>query len=492
MVFVSAECAPWSKTGGLGDVAGALPKALAARGHRVMCVAPRYANYPEGWETGVRLRLKVCGSDVEVGFFHGFIDGVDFVFVDHPCFHAHAKNIYGGGRDELQFRCALLCSAALEAPRRVPCGGVTYGEDNLVFMANDWHTALLPVFLQAHYRDHGQMTYARCVLVLHNVAHQGRGPLADFNRLGLPGHWKDAFKLDDPVGGVCCNFLKAGLIAAHKLVAVSEGYALEIATDMGGWGLAHTLRQQGAKLVGVANGIDEAEWDPATDPFLKGDGYALYARTDADWAASKAACKAALQKELGLPVKPATPLVGFIGRLDYQKGVDLITESGDHIVGNGVQLVLLGSGTVPLENALRALEGRHRDAARGWVGFSVAMSHRITAGVDILLMPSRFEPCGLNQMYAMRYGTVPVVHAVGGLRDTVQQFNPFEDVGTGWTFSPADAGHMNEALFNAVRTYRDFPATFRGIQQRGMAQDLSWERAAQKYEDVMLGAKYTW
>jgi len=397
VVMVSSECAPWSKTGGLGDVAGSLPKALARRGHRTMCISPRYRNYAEGWETGVRLRLRVCGAEVEIGLFHGFLDGVDYVFVDHPCFHAFADKLYGGSREELLFRCSLLCQAALEVPWALPCGGVPYGDQSLVFLANDWHTALLPVYLQAFYRDHGKMTFARCCLVVHNMAHQGRGPMADFERLGLPPGWAEAFRLDDPVGGVHMNVFKAGLIAAHRLIAVSEGYAQECTTDLGGWGLAPTLRGQQAKLCGVVNGIDLAEWSPESDVHLRSEGYCNYTPDEAGLA-GKAACKAALQRQLGLPERPDVPLVGFIGRLDWQKGVDMICGSADHIVGQGAQLVCLGTGTPDLENQLRAMEGRHRSAARGWVGFSVAMSHRITAGCDILLMPSRFEPCGASHL----------------------------------------------------------------------------------------------
>jgi starch synthase len=491
VVMVAMECAPWSKTGGLGDVAGALPKALARRGHRTMCIAPRYANYPDAWETGIRMTVRAYGADVEVGFFHGFVDGVDYIFVDHPSFHAAAGGIYGGGREDVLFRCALLCAAALEAPWNVPCGGAVYGDENLVFLANDWHTALLPVYLQAFYRDHGKLTFARACLVIHNMAHQGRGPLADFAKLGLPEHWRGTFTLDDPVGGTCMNIFKAGLITAHRLIAVSHGYAWECTTDLGGWGLAPVLREGGWKLNGIVNGIDMEEWNPETDPHLAKDGYMQYT-PDAAGLANKAACKAALQKELGLPIRPDVPLLGFIGRLDYQKGVDIICESAGHLLSQDCQMVLLGTGTASLEDALRGLEGAHRGRCRGWVGFSVAMAHRITAGADILLMPSRFEPCGLNQLYAMRYGTVPIVHAVGGLRDTVTPFNPFENSGTGWTFPHADSWHFNEAVGTAMYTYRAFPESFRGIQVRGMAQDLSWEVAAQKYEDTMLAAKYQW
>lgn len=493
LIFVAAECAPWSKTGGLGDVMAALPKALARRGHRVMAVAPRYAEYAEGWETGVRVRLDVFHTNVEVGYFHGFIDGVDWVFVDHPCYHGRSGgDIYGGDRTDVAFRCALLSKAAIEAARLVPCGGVPYGEDNLCFIASDWHAALVPVYLEDHYRAHGQFTYARAVLVIHNLAHQGRGPPGDADLYGVGGPLRAAFELDDPVGGRHSNIMKAGIAAAARIVAVSHGYAWECQTPEGGWGLDGVLREASWKFRGIVNGIDYSEWSPQADAFLDTDGYTRYDPSKPGWRAGKAACKAALQAELGLPVQPDTPVLAFIGRLDHQKGVDLIMESFDWLMGEGVQLVLLGSGRGDLEDGLRGMEAARPDQCRAWVGFSVAMAHRMTAGADILLMPSRFEPCGLNQLYAMAYGTVPVVHAVGGLRDTVSPFNPFDDTGTGWTFDCADGRALRDAVANALHTYRAFRPSFDGIGQRGTEQDLSWDAAAATYEDVLVAAKYQW
>ncbi|KAL4447598.1 hypothetical protein ABPG75_004817 [Micractinium tetrahymenae] len=489
IVFVGAECAPWSKTGGLGDVMQALPKALAKRGHRVMCIAPRYKNYDDAWETGVRHSMRVFDSDQEVGYFHAYQDGVDYVFVDHSSFHAYAHEIYGGSRQEIQFRCALLTKAALEAPWVVPCGGVPYGEDNLIFVANDWHTSLLPFYLQAHYRDYGKFHFARSVLVLHNVAHQGRGPMDDLQFLEVPEHYRELFRLYDPVGGEHMNIMKAGIITAHRMVAVSHGYAWECQTQEGGWGLHSIFQEHAWKLRGVVNGIDYAEWHPSVDPHLQSDGYCNYDITTLD---KKRQCKEALQRELGLPVNADAPMLGFIGRLDYQKGVDLINDNYDWLMSEGVQLVMLGSGREDLETALRDMESRNKDKCRGWVGFSVKMAHRITAGCDILLMPSRFEPCGLNQLYAMAYGTVPIVHAVGGLRDTVKPFNPFESSGTGWTFEFADSGRFRNAIGDALYTFREHRNSFRGLQERGMQQDLSWEHAAELYEDVLLQAKFQW
>jgi len=489
IVFVASECAPWSKTGGLGDVVGALPKFLAQRGHRVMVVAPRYKCYDDAWETGVRHRVHVMGQDHEYGYHHASIDGVDFVFVDHGQYLSVGDDIYGGSRQDIQFRCALLCKAALEAPKVVPCDGSVYGDDSLVFVANDWHTALLPVYLNAHYRDHGQMGFARAVFVIHNIAHQGRAPMDELSGFEIPDNYRELFRLYDPIGGEHMNIMKAGLDQAHRVVAVSNGYAWECQTQEGGWGLDGVIRENNWKLRGVVNGIDINDWNPAVDVHLESDGYQKY--SPSNFKEGKAACKAALQRELGLPVDPNVPLLGFIGRLDYQKGVDLIADIYPWLMSENVQLVLLGSGREDLESMMRDMENQNGNC-KAWVGFSVRTAHRITAAADILLMPSRFEPCGLNQLYAMEYGTVPVVHAVGGLRDTVTPFNPYENSGTGWTFECADSGAFQRALGDALYTYREHRGSFEGLQERGMACDLSWEKAAAEYEQILIEAKYQW
>lgn len=490
VIVVAAECAPWSKTGGLGDVAGSLPKALARRGHRVMVVAPRYGNYAEPQDIGVRKRYKVDGQDIEVTFFQTYIDGVDFVFIDSHVFCHIEGNIYGGGRLDILKRMALFCKAAVEVPWHVPCGGICYGDGNLVFIANDWHTALLPVYLKAYYRDNGLMKFTRSILVIHNIAHQGRGPVDDFFHVDLPEHYIDLFKLHDPVGGEHFNIFAAGLKAADRVVTVSHGYSWELKTSEGGWGLHNIIKENDWKFSGIVNGIDTKEWNPLFDVHLTSDGYTNYSLETLH--TGKPQCKAALQKELGLPVRPDVPMIGFIGRLDQQKGVDLIAEAIPWMVGQDVQLVMLGTGRQDLEQMLRQFENQHHDKIRGWVGFSVKMAHRITAGSDVLLMPSRFEPCGLNQLYAMMYGTIPVVHAVGGLRDTVQPFDPFNESGLGWTFDGAEANKLIHALGNCLFTYREYKESWEGLQRRGMTQDLSWDHAAEKYEEVLVAAKYQW
>ncbi|CAN6253303.1 unnamed protein product [Urochloa humidicola] len=490
IVVVASECAPFCKTGGLGDVVGALPKALARRGHRVMVVIPRYGEYAEARDLGVRRRYRVAGQDSEVTYFHSYIDGVDFVFIEAPPFRHRHNDIYGGQRLDVLKRMILFCKAAVEVPWYAPCGGTVYGDGNLVFIANDWHTALLPVYLKAYYRDNGLMQYARSILVIHNIAHQGRGPVDDFFTFDLPEHYIDHFKLYDPVGGDHSNVFTAGLKMADRVVTVSSGYLWELKTLEGGWGLHDIINQNDWKLQGIVNGIDTREWNPAVDVHLHSDGYTNYTFDTLD--TGKRQCKEALLRQLGLEVRDDVPLIGFIGRLDHQKGVDIIADAIHWIAGQDVQLVMLGTGRPDLEELLRRCEAEHGGKVRAWVGFSVPMAHRITAGADVLLMPSRFEPCGLNQLYAMAYGTVPVVHAVGGLRDTVAPFDPFADAGLGWTFDRAEANRMIDALGHCLNTYRNYKESWRGLQARGMAQDLSWDRAAQLYEDVLVKAKYQW
>lgn len=257
----------------------------------------------------------------------------------------------------------------------------------------------------------------------------------EFRYVDLPGHYIDLFKLYDPIGGEHLNIFAAGLKTADRVVTVSHGYAWELRTPEGGWGLHRIINESDWKFRGIVNGIDTSDWNPCYDVHLKSDGYTNYSLESLQ--NGKAQCKAALQRELGLPVRSDVPIISFIGRLDHQKGVDLIAEAVPWMMDQDVQLVMLGTGRDDLERMLRNFENQHMDKVRGWVGFSVKTAHRITAGADILLMPSRFEPCGLNQLYAMNYGTIPVVHAVGGLKDTVQPFDPYNESGLGWTFDRA-------------------------------------------------------
>mmetsp|Transcript_6404 Transcript_6404/g.10959 ORF Transcript_6404/g.10959 Transcript_6404/m.10959 type:complete len:593 (+) Transcript_6404:123-1901(+) len=487
IVFVSSEVAPWSKSGGLGDVMGALPKALSARGHRVMVVAPRYKVYPDALDTGKR--HTVLG--VEVGYFHHVSAGVDFVFVDHPSLPREG-GLYGdtfGTYGDNQFRFTLLTLAALEAPLVLPLGerGL-YGQD-VTFFANDWHTALVPVYVAAKYRPYGVYTGARSILAIHNLMHQGVFPPTTFAGTGLPANWSGATEWQYPPEqrqgayheeGRAVNYLKAGIITADRLVTVSPGYADEIKTMAGGWGMDSLLANRGYVLNGITNGIDTSVWNPATDPHIP------YNYDINSFVEGKAACKLALQKELALPEDADCPLYAFIGRLDSQKGADILLQAAALLLKNErMQLVCLGTGNKDLEEGLRNLESNNRDKARCWVGFNEAFAHKLTAAADFVLMPSRFEPCGLNQLYAMRYGAVPIAHRTGGLKDTVTDCHPLTKEGTGWTYANCDPQGLMWAIGTGMKMYHEKRDEFRELQQRGMGRDSSWDTAAQAYEQVM-------
>ena len=470
IVQVSAELAPWSKTGGLGDVCGALPRALVARGHRVLTVAPRYKDYAEAWDTGVRARIFLFGMEHEVAFHHLKRDGVHHVFVDHPSFRR--SGIYGdhnGVYGDNLFRFALLSKAGIEAAARVPLDGEVMGED-VIFHANDWHTGLLPLYLEAHYRPAGRFPRAGTVLAIHNAGHHGAYDAHDFAGLDVSSRWWPAVDFDGRL-----NCLKAGATLARQLVTVSPTYARQICVDHG-FGLEPIFTMRARELHGVVNGVDST-WDPANDPHIA-------APFSADDVSGKAACKAALQREFGLPQRPDVPLFGLIARLDNQKGIDLMMEVAPALMGGDVQLVVLGSGGRHYEDWVQHLARTWPRKACGYVGFSEPLAHRIEAGADLFLMPSRFEPCGLNQMYSMRYGTVPIVHATGGLADTVQTVDPARDQGTGWAFRNFTAESFLDAIGWALLTFRGYPEAWREIQLRGMRQDFTWERAAEAYEGI--------
>eukprot|EP00198_Chlamydomonas_reinhardtii_P009360 XP_001698697.1 soluble starch synthase [Chlamydomonas reinhardtii] len=478
IMFVTSEVAPWSKTGGLADVLGSLPFALAERGHRVMVVSPRWLLghaevRPTGGREWARERaVKFGGGKGEVGYFHQQIKGVDFVFVDHPSYprpggiYSDANGVYGDNQIE----------AVVQAESSVP--KTKYGQD-IMFVANDWHTSLIPVYLAAKYRPHGVYGNARAILAIHNLRHQGVFPPYTYESLGLPPHWYGCLEWQYPPHqrqgswaeeGRSVNHLKAGLTTADRVVTVSAGYAEEIKTYLGGWGMEGIIAARDPVLNGIVNGIDTDEWNPSIDPHLP----ATYDATN--FVEGKAKCKMELQRELGLPVNEHIPLVAFIGRLDPQKGADILLE---------VRGFVAIYGNKDLEDGLRWLEAEFKDRARGWVGFNVPFSHKLTAAADILLMPSRFEPCGLNQLYAMRYGAVAVGHKTGGLRDTVLDFNPWAQEGTGWTYTSCDAQGLLHAVGVALLTYNNHKEDFRKLQLRGMAREASWDGAAQQYEQII-------
>lgn len=469
IVQLSSEIAPWSKAGGLGDVCGALPPALAARGHRVVTVAPLYSAYEGVRETPWRGGAWLYGQHHEVRYFLLERDGVQHLFVDHPSFRR--AGIYGDSKgtfgDNL-FRFALLTRAALQAPD-LPLPGGALGEQ-VVFHANDWHTGLAPVMLDAMFRPAGRHLRSPCVLALHNVAHHGAEDPAHFPALDLPERWRSTLEIAGRISP-----LKAGVSAADQLVTVSPTYAREITTHLG-HGLEPLLGARWGDLHGIINGVGE-DWDPATDPRLP----ATYTAKDLT---GKLASRQALQQTFGLQPDPSAPIFGFIGRLVYQKGVDLVRAAIGWLVQHGAQVALLGSGQPEYESFFLQAPGWFPGRVGSWVGYDEDRAHLITAGSDFFLMPSRFEPCGLNQLYCLRYGTLPIVHATGGLVDTVEPLDASGESGTGFRFSPHDIGPFKGAIWEALRLFYDAPTVFDGARRRAMQQRFGWERAAEDYERV--------
>lgn len=456
VLFVAAELAPLAKVGGLGDVISGLPQALARLEVDVRIAIPKYRGVPAAVFRGA-FPVVVGGMERTCGVFEGALPGtsVPVYFLGHDPYFDR-PGIYGEGGtgypDELE-RFAFLSRAALGLP------GVVGWVPDLVHV-HDWHTALVPVLL----RTAGSRI--RSLLTVHNFAYQGAFPLERGRALGLdPEGWRLV------VHGDGINLLAGGIRAADWVNTVSPSYARECLADA--MGLEGELRAREEAFSGILNGIDTEVWDPARDPHL-------WAPYSADDLAGKAENKRRLREALGLREERA-PLVGMVGRLVEQKGLDLVMAAFERMMALGVQFVVLGEGERRYEDFLRGAEARYGGRVRALVEFSEKWAHRIEAGADLFLMPSRFEPCGLNQLYSLRYGTVPVVHATGGLRDTVVDCGPRAEVGNGFVFEAYTPEALLEALGRAVRLWRGDPVAWERLVRRGMAGDRSWNRPAREY-----------
>ncbi|BDG03670.1 glycogen synthase GlgA [Anaeromyxobacter oryzae] len=473
ILFVASEVAPFSKTGGLGDVAGALPRALAARGHAVSVVTPRYGSIdPVRW--GLKPIHRAIHVRGEATTLWVKKERAPVYFVEHEHFFGSRRGLYGedgGDYPDNAERFAYLARAALAVPSAMRL------RPRIVHV-NDWQTGLLPFLLRHEHRQDPALSAARTVFTIHNLAYQGVFPKSVVPVLGLP--W-DVFRYEAMEFWDQLSFMKAALTFADALTTVSPSYAREILTPEGGANLDAVLRHRAKDLTGILNGIDTHEWDPATDPHLP-------AHFRADDLAGKAVCKAALQEELGLPVRASVPLLAMVGRLADQKGIDLVAAALPSILDHDVQVVLLGSGDKRYEAAFARAARDRPDRMAARIGFDEGLAHRIEAGADVFLMPSKFEPCGLNQMYSLRYGTVPAVRAVGGLEDTVVDYDGW-NAGTGFKFTEYSPHALTLAVRRALDVYRDRRA-FGGLVLRGMAEDNSWERSAGRYEALYrtLGA----
>jgi starch synthase len=472
VLMIASEASPFSKTGGLGDVVGALPRALARLGHDVDVVVPRYRGTTAGERVGT-LRVALGGQAAESPVWSARIDGVRVVFIEHSPYYDR-EHLYGaGGRDyaDNPERFAFLCQAALE-------WAVATGWRYDVVHAHDWQGGLTPVLLA---RRQLPVRPVPVVFTIHNLAYQGIFDAGWLPRLGLG--W-DLMRIGAMEYWGQISFLKAGIVFSHVITTVSPRYAREIQTPEYGFGFEGILRARAADLVGILNGIDYDEWDPQRDPHLP----QPYSASNL---AGKAAAKRQLLERYGLPAGPEAlerPLVGMVSRMVDQKGFDLLAAATDELPQLGAAFVVLGSGERRYEDLWLALAARHPDRIGVRIGFDEALAHLIEGGADLFLMPSRFEPCGLSQMYSLRYGTVPLVRATGGLADTVRNFDPWTGEGTGFTFDEYSPNALVRTLRWALDVYRD-RAVWRRIQAAGMQQDFSWDASARRYEAVYERAR---
>mmetsp|Transcript_25651 Transcript_25651/g.59286 ORF Transcript_25651/g.59286 Transcript_25651/m.59286 type:complete len:740 (+) Transcript_25651:95-2314(+) len=488
VVIVTSELHPWSKTGGLAMVAGSYGYEFALRGHRTMAIAPMYSDYANTECIG-EARLWLGGGHHHVRYFHqyqayGHGKGCDYIFVEHECYR-RSEGIYGppGGEypDNL-FRFALLSLAAAEAPLILNIRGAIFGQD-VLFIANDWQTGLLPLYLLYKYKRNLTYQRARSMMVIHNIGYQGKysknaHPVGSF--LGLPPEAEQ----DMHMGANCINLLAGGIRVADRVLTVSPNYAGEIQTPEGGHGLHEILRwkNQAWRVGGILNGIAD-EWNPATDKFVPRN-YGLR-----DFEEGKHVCKVALQRELGLNEDPGACLIGFCGRLCFQKGLNLILGNVDWMMdGHGVgrvQIILMGKGDPDYSRRVAEMEGRYKQRVCGYVGFDPKVEHRMMAGCDLLLMPSQYEPCGLPQMYAQQYGTLPVVHETGGLKDSVRGLwdeQADRHQATGFVFKGFNEHEMRCKLHHALEVYHHRSYMFREMQENAMRSNFYWPHAMDEYE----------
>ncbi len=463
VLFCVSEAVPYAKTGGLADVAGALPAALRRKGLDVRVMMPLYRGVSRSFlEPVQRVSAAVGGQVLGAAIWQGtFPNGTPVYFVDSSSLYERA-GLYGeGGQDydDNLSRFAFFCQAAVTVmheswrPDLVHC--------------HDWQTALVPAYLRL------QRNPLPSLFTVHNLAYQGIFPPEQFPLACLP---PEAFTMEGVEFYGKVNAMKAGLVSSHVLSTVSETYAREIQTEEFGMGLDGLMRARSADLFGVLNGVDYSQWDPSIDPHIP-------ATYTADDLSGKPRCKAALQQELRLPDNAYTPLIGAVARLVSQKGFDLVASAIENVVAMGAQIVILGTGDPAFEAAFRGAEARWPGQVRALIDFDERLAHMIEAGADMFLMPSRFEPSGLNQLYSLRYGTVPIVRRTGGLADSIVDVSPqtlHTGQANGFVFDVYSPDALVATIGRALAAYRD-PGLWRWLQHVGMRADFSWDRAADRY-----------
>ena len=472
IVFASAECAPFVKTGGLGDVAGSLPAALVRAGAEVIVMVPKYATIKDEYKAQME---HFADFYVSLGWRNEYCgleklerDGVTYMFVDNERYFARDYP-YGFFDDGERF--AFFSKAITESLQHLPAG---FECD--ILHCNDWQTALAPVFLREFYQGLPLYDRVKTVFSIHNVAFQGQfSDTVMEDILGVAHIPAAATQLRCDACSI--NYMLGALHYADAITTVSPTYAGEIQTPEFGEGLDGVLRERSYALQGILNGIDVAAFDPSTDKRIA-------ANYTVDDRSGKAVCKAKLQEELGLEVRDDRPLMVMVTRLTRQKGMDLVMYALDSILSGGVQVAVLGTGDRDYEDGLRYFQDKYPGTMAARIEFDPALSQRMYAAADMFLMPSKFEPCGLSQIIAMRYGTLPIVRETGGLKDTVQPYNEFAGEGTGFSFTNFNGDEMGDAVFRAARLFWDNRDAWNQLVTQAMSQDFSWTRSADKYLDL--------
>lgn len=466
VLFASAEAAPFFKSGGLGDVAYALPKELAKQGVDIRVVLPNYTKMPEKYKSQlkelVHFRFQLGNKNVYCGIKTLELEGVTYYFVDNLSYFDR-PDLYGEWDDGERF--AYFSTAIIEMLEVID-----FIPD--VIHCNDWQTAMVPVLLVDRYHWKERLQNIRKVLTIHNIRFQG-----NYEAQILPNVFGTSYNTftDDGVKfGDRMNFLKGGINFSDRVTTVSPTYAREIMTTEFGEGLDGPIRHNQWKLRGIINGIDYDSNNPESDSLIPH-------HFSVEDLSGKAANKLALQKRLGLAENPDVPIIGMVSRLTDQKGFQLIEQKLDELLKKDVQVILLGTGETQFENSFRFFEDVYHDKMRACILFDIELAQLIYAGSDMFLMPSAFEPCGLSQMMSMRYGTLPIVHETGGLVDTVQPYNRFTGEGTGFSFSPFDATTMMSVINLALDVYYNNQEDWQKLVEQAMSRDFSWEGPAQDY-----------
>ena len=470
ILFAASEAVPFIKTGGLADVAGSLPKALAQAGHEVKVILPLYEGISGEWRSQMTFlkyfNVTLSWRQVYCGIFQLERDGVTYWFVDNE-YYFKRWQMYGHFDDCERF--AYFSRAIIETP-----GQLDWAPD--IIHCNDWQTALVPVYLLEEKYRIPQLGGARTVFTIHNIEYQGRyGDQVLQDVIGLDKSYFNegmlAYHRD-------VNLMKGAIMASNFVTTVSPTYAQELRTPFYAHGLDGVINQQSFKLEGILNGIDTALYDPATLPGLASNF------TYRTLAKGKALCKQSLQQAVGLQENPDIPIIACVSRLVGHKGFSLVTDALHDIMALDVQMVVLGTGDWQYEEAFRHAQEQYPGRFVAQLTYSAPLSNMIYAGADLFLMPSVSEPCGLSQMIAMRFGTVPVVRETGGLKDTVTPYNKYEGTGRGFTFANINAGDMTWVLREAVELYHNHKKAWRGLQKEDMTADFSWDSSAKQYLDI--------